>query len=87
MPQPECLECVRCEREYPLDAHDRQCESCAANGVACNLTPRYPVMDPPTRDDLPATPNSLWRYADHLPILNQNIGNKEVIEIINRLDG
>ena len=68
MPQPECLECVRCEREYPLAAHDRQCESCAANGVACNLTPRYPVMDPPPRDDLPATPNSLWRYADHLPI-------------------
>jgi tetratricopeptide (TPR) repeat protein len=26
-------------------------------------------------------------YADYLPILNQNIGNKEVIEIINRLDG
>ena len=26
-------------------------------------------------------------YADHLPILNENIGNEVVVEIINRLNG
>jgi threonine synthase len=68
MAQPECLECVRCRQEYPLDKFDRQCESCADDGVAANLTPRYGAGDSPSRDDLPDAPNSLWRYADHLPL-------------------
>jgi threonine synthase len=68
MAHPECLECVRCGREYPLDAYDRQCEPCASDGIAANLTPRYGPTDSPTRDDLPTGPNSLWRYADHLPL-------------------
>lgn len=73
MAQPECLECVRCQQEYPLDAIDRECDVCAADGVACNLTPRYGSSDSPdgelpSRDDLPTAPDSLWRYADHLPL-------------------
>ncbi len=68
MAQPECLECVRCRQEYPLDAFDRQCARCADDGVASNLTPRYGAGDSPSRDDLPARPCSLWRYADHLPL-------------------
>jgi len=71
MAQPECLECVRCRRDYPLDAYDRQCETCAGDGIASNLTPRYAAIAPPARparDDLPEAPNSLWRYADHLPL-------------------
>jgi threonine synthase len=68
MAQPECLECVRCKQEYPLDAFDRQCEPCAADGISSNLTPRYAAIAPPARDDLLDAPNSLWRYTDFLPL-------------------
>ena len=68
MARPESLECIRCRQEYPLDAFDRQCGSCAADGVASNLTPRYRVAEAPRRDRPVAISGSLWRYADHLPL-------------------
>jgi threonine synthase len=68
MARPDCLECVRCRREYPLDALDRNCEACSADGVASNLTPRYPDREPPDRDALATAPDSLWRYSDFLPL-------------------
>ena len=68
MARPECLECIRCRQEYPLDALDRQCSSCAADGVASNLTPRYRVAGTPRRDEPAAMSGSLWRYAAHLPL-------------------
>lgn len=68
MAQPVCLECVRCRQDYPLTALDRNCETCAADNVASNLTPRYADRDPPDRDGLESGPQSLWRYADFLPL-------------------
>jgi len=68
MTQPECLECMRCHEEYPLDAFDRNCASCAAAGVSSNLTLRYPDTAPPDREALPESPNSLWRYDGFLPL-------------------
>ena len=68
MPQPLCLECIRCGHEYPLTALDRNCGACAADEIASNLTPRYPESGPPDRDSLPDKHGSLWRYADFLPL-------------------
>ena len=68
MAQPVCLECVRCRRDYPLTALDRNCETCAVENVASNLTPRYADREPPERPDPAAGPQSLWRYADFLPL-------------------
>ncbi len=68
MAEPIGLVCIRCGRAYPVEAIDRHCESCAAEGIAANLTPRYADTETPERSGLPAGPNSLWRYAAHLPV-------------------
>ena len=68
MARPECLECIRCRQEYPLDALDRQCGRCAADGVASNLTLRYRAAGVPRREEPGAMSGSLWRYAAHLPL-------------------
>ena len=68
MTQPESLECIRCQRAYPLDAYDRLCAACSADGVSSNLTLRYPDVAAPDRDALPDDPHSLWRYHRFLPL-------------------
>jgi len=68
MAQPIGLECIRCRRLYPLTAIDRCCETCASEGVSSNLTCQSPYQDMPDRGNIPATPSSLWKYADFLPV-------------------
>jgi threonine synthase len=68
MAQPDCLECMRCRQAYPLEAFDRNCGACAAEQVASNLTLRYPDAGTPDRAALTSSPQSLWRYADFLPL-------------------
>ena len=68
MTQPESLECIRCQRAYPLDAYDRLCAASSADGVSSNLTLRYPDVAAPDRDALPDDPHSLWRYHRFLPL-------------------
>lgn len=68
MTHPDSLECIRCREPYPLDAYDRLCAACAADGVASNLSLRYPDAGVPDRGALPASPNSLWRYDQFLPL-------------------
>lgn len=68
MTHPDSLECIRCRQVYPLDAYDRLCAACAADGVSSNLTLRYPEMAVPDRDAVPYSPASLWRYDQFLPL-------------------
>ncbi|MDE0794283.1 MAG: pyridoxal-phosphate dependent enzyme [Alphaproteobacteria bacterium] len=68
MTHPDSLECIRCREPYPLDAYDRLCAACAADGVSSNLSLRYPDAGVPDRDALPGSPNSLWRYEQFLPL-------------------
>lgn len=68
MAKPDTLECQRCGRFYPIGKFERACDSCAGDGIASNLTVRYPDAPAPLRDALPDTPRSLWRYADFLPL-------------------
>ncbi len=68
MATPEGLTCIRCGDDAPLDAVDRACRRCAAEGVASNLTVRYAEAPTPTRDDIPPGPRSMWRYAGQVPI-------------------
>lgn len=62
------LSCIRCGRTYTLAQYERACETCAADGVASNLTVTYVDEAPPRRDDIPPTPGSLWRFAAQLPL-------------------
>ncbi|MGB0632696.1 MAG: pyridoxal-phosphate dependent enzyme [Alphaproteobacteria bacterium] len=68
MAEPIGLECIRCRRKFPIEAIDRQCDGCADEGASSNLTPRYADTAVPDRSDLPAAPDSLWRYAPFLPL-------------------
>lgn len=68
MTQPDSLECIRCGEAHPLDAYDRLCAACAADGVSSNLTLRYPDAAAPDREALPRSPDSLWRYEKFLPL-------------------
>lgn len=68
MAQPIGLECIRCGRPYPLTAIDRCCETCALEGVSSNLTCQAPNQNMPDQGNIPATPSSLWKYADFLPV-------------------
>ncbi len=68
MAKPEGLMCIRCGHGAALDAFDRACAPCAADGVASNLTVHYGETPAPKRDDMSDGPRSMWRYARHLPI-------------------
>ena len=68
MTHPDSLECIRCQQAYPLDAYDRLCAACSADGVSSNLSLHYPDAGVPDRDALPVSPNSLWRYGQFLPL-------------------
>ena len=66
--KPKALACIRCGRSYPLESFDRCCGACEAEGVAANLGVVYEEPDYPDRDGLPAAPNTMWRFADALPL-------------------
>lgn len=68
MTQPDSLECIRCRAPYPLDAYDRLCAACSADGVSSNLTLRYPDAAVPDREAASHSPSSLWRYDRFLPL-------------------
>ncbi len=68
MANPEGLTCIRCGRSAPLDAFERACEACAADGVASNLTVDYGESSAPARDGVPPWPDTMWRFAAHLPV-------------------
>ena len=68
MTQPDSLECIRCQQAYPLDAYDRLCAACSADGVSSNLTVAYPDAAVPDREMLTHSPYSLWRYDQFLPL-------------------
>ncbi len=68
MANPEGLTCIRCGRSAPLDAFERACEACAADGVASNLTVDYADAPPPARGGVPQWPDTLWRFAGQLPV-------------------
>ena len=66
--EPKALACIRCGRLYPLESFDRSCGACEAEGVAANLGVAYDEPDFPDRNALPAAPNTMWRFADALPL-------------------
>lgn len=66
--EPKALSCIRCGRSYPLESFDRSCGACDDEGVAANLGVAYGESTPPDRDALPAAPNTMWRFADALPL-------------------
>lgn len=68
MTHPDSLDCIRCRERYPLDAYDRLCGVCSADGVSSNLTLHYPDTAIPDRESVPESPNSLWRYDRFLPL-------------------
>ena len=68
MAAPRALTCIRCGDAAPLDAFDRACEACAADGVASNLTVDYAESPPPARHGVPRWPETMWRFADWLPV-------------------
>jgi threonine synthase len=65
---PQGLTCIRCGDDAALDAFDRACRRCAADGFASNLTVRYAEAPSPARHDIPSAPRSMWRHAGQLPI-------------------
>ena len=70
MAHPAALACLRCGADHPLTHYADDCPTCRAAGVPSNLTVRYdgPVGAGLTRTALPASPASLWRFADFLPL-------------------
>ena len=68
MANPAGLTCIRCGQAAPLDAFDRACDRCAADGVASNLSVDYGERPVPARDDVPPWPNTMWRFAGQLPL-------------------
>lgn len=66
MAEPTHLACVRCGKRFALAAFTRGCDACLAQGVAVNLTVGYDSWPAPAHRTLPATPRSMWRYADLL---------------------
>ncbi len=68
MAKPEGLICIRCGDAAPLDAFDRAGVACAADGVASNLTVDSGEAPPPARHAVPQWPDTMWRFAAHLPV-------------------
>ena len=68
MTTPERLKCIRCGDPAPLEAFDRACTRCAAEGVASNMTVEYGDTPAPRREDLPSWPDTMWRFANQLPV-------------------
>ncbi|MBI3516971.1 MAG: pyridoxal-phosphate dependent enzyme [Proteobacteria bacterium] len=70
MPRPAALACISCGADYPLTHYADDCPACRGAGVPSNLTVRYAetLGAALRRDALPAGPNSLWRFADFLPL-------------------
>lgn len=66
--KPKALVCIRCGRSYPLESFDRSCGACEAKGVAANFGVAYDEPNLPDRDALSAVPNTMWRFADALPL-------------------
>jgi threonine synthase len=70
MARPVALACISCGADYALSHYADDCPACRAAGAPSNLTVRYDA--PPgvglARDALPTQPNSLWRFADFLPL-------------------
>ena len=66
--EPKALACIRCGRSHPLESFDRSCGACEDEGVAANLGVVYDESNPPDRDALPTAPNTMWRFADALPL-------------------
>ena len=66
--EPGSLACIRCGRSSPLDHFDRACAACGDEGVTANLSVVYDESRPPARDAVPASPATLWRFADALPL-------------------
>ena len=65
---PQALKCIRCGDFAPLEAFDRSCEACAAGRVHSNLTVDYGELPSPARHDIPSWPDTMWRFADQLPV-------------------
>ena len=68
MSKPSGLRCIRCSTLLPVTAYARGCKTCAAAGVAANLTVAYEPGQSMARPG-PPTPNaSMWRFDAHLPV-------------------
>ena len=65
---PQALKCIRCGESAPLDAFDRACDRCTAEGVHSNLTVDYGDLPPPARHGVPSWPDTMWRFAGQLPV-------------------
>lgn len=65
---PHLLKCIRCRQSAPLEAFDRACDRCTADGVHSNLTVDYGEWAPPTRYEIPMWPDTMWRFAGQLPV-------------------
>ena len=65
---PQALKCIRCGGFAPLEAFDRACEACAAEAVHSNFTVDYGELPTPSRHGIPTWPDTMWRFADQLPV-------------------
>lgn len=57
------LRCIRCHKAFTLADCVRACDRCLAEGVSANLSVAYAPRAPLHKADLPARPQSMWRYA------------------------
>src|SRR5664279_4896922 len=64
---PESLRCKECKREYPLDA-SYVCERCFGPLEVAYTAPPADLDVEGLRRRIQAGPNSIWRYADFLPL-------------------
>jgi threonine synthase len=72
---PESLRCKECKTTYPLDAR-YVCEQCFGP-LEVAYSPRTDADPAELRRRIQAGPQSLWRYADFLPVESQQAGTLE----------
>src|SRR6059058_5625745 len=71
VPAPSALECLRCERQYPVVPMPAGCPACSSGGTASKGEPVYAPMAPARPG--PLTGSGLPRYLPQLPVARDKL--------------
>ena len=71
VPAPSALECLRCERQYPVVPMPAGCPACSSEGTPSNVQPIYARMQPLRPGRL--TGSGLPRYLPQLPVARDKL--------------